>query len=203
MPATPIYALPSPAPAEPADVPTDMQELAARIEAVFVPGTVAGQVPVWDNTAKKWVPASAPWGPQPNARAQRSTAVNITHAGNGLNVPFEAESWDTDNIWNAPNPERLTCKTPGKYQVAAAVGFSSNATGVRNIRLMKTLAAGGAPIAFNQCSVNGVGGGNFTIPTVSDLIDLALNDYVTVLAYQDSGVTLTLSGTLSMVLVST
>ena len=35
MPATPIYALPYPAAADPADVPLDMQELAERIEAVL------------------------------------------------------------------------------------------------------------------------------------------------------------------------
>lgn len=35
MPATPIYALPYPAPADLPDVPLDMQELADRVEAVF------------------------------------------------------------------------------------------------------------------------------------------------------------------------
>ena len=35
MPATPIYALPYPAPSDPADMPLDLQELADRIEAIL------------------------------------------------------------------------------------------------------------------------------------------------------------------------
>jgi len=55
MPATtPIYQLPYPVPADPADVPADLQALANRIEAAFTPGTVTGQVPVWDNATKTW-----------------------------------------------------------------------------------------------------------------------------------------------------
>lgn len=56
MPATPVYQLPYPAAADPADVPVDMQELADQIEAKIVPGTVSGQLPTWDNAAKKWNP---------------------------------------------------------------------------------------------------------------------------------------------------
>lgn len=58
MPATPVYQLPYPAAADPADVPLDMQELADAIEAKIGPGTAAGQIPIWDNTAKKWVAGS-------------------------------------------------------------------------------------------------------------------------------------------------
>jgi len=57
--ATPIYALPYPVPADPADVPADLGALANRIEAVVGPGSTNGQIPVWDNAAKKWV-ATAP-----------------------------------------------------------------------------------------------------------------------------------------------
>ena len=41
MPTTPIYALPYPAAADPADVPLDMQELAERVEAVIGGATLA------------------------------------------------------------------------------------------------------------------------------------------------------------------
>jgi hypothetical protein len=56
MGATSVYQLPYPAATDPADVPTDLQELANRIEAAIVPGTANGQVPVWDNVAKTWKP---------------------------------------------------------------------------------------------------------------------------------------------------
>jgi hypothetical protein len=41
MPTTPIYALPYPAPGDPADVPIDMQELAERIEVAMAPWIIA------------------------------------------------------------------------------------------------------------------------------------------------------------------
>jgi hypothetical protein len=55
--ASAVYQLPYPEPGDPADVPTDLHELVDAIEAKIMPGTVGGQVPVWDNTAKKWAPA--------------------------------------------------------------------------------------------------------------------------------------------------
>jgi hypothetical protein len=58
--ATPVYQLPFPVPADPADVPADMQALANRIEAVIAPGSASGQIPIWDNAAHKWTPGTPP-----------------------------------------------------------------------------------------------------------------------------------------------
>jgi hypothetical protein len=58
--ASAVYQLPYPEPGDPADVPTDLHELADRLEAVFVPGTLAGQLPQWDNATKRWVPGGLP-----------------------------------------------------------------------------------------------------------------------------------------------
>ena len=77
MPATPIYVLPYPAASDPADVPLDMQELASRIEVVIGPGTANGQVPVWDNSTKKWVAGSV------------SGALSATPPAS----PFEGQLW--------------------------------------------------------------------------------------------------------------
>lgn len=60
MGSTPTYLLPYPELTDPADVPLDMKELADRLEAVFGPGSANGQVPVWDNAAKKWTAAVPP-----------------------------------------------------------------------------------------------------------------------------------------------
>ena len=57
---TPTYALPYPEATDPADVPTDIRELADRIEAVVGPGSASGQIPIWDNATKKWVASSPP-----------------------------------------------------------------------------------------------------------------------------------------------
>jgi hypothetical protein len=58
--ATTVYQLPYPVPADPADVPADMQALANRIEAVIAPGSASGQIPIWDNAAHKWTPGTPP-----------------------------------------------------------------------------------------------------------------------------------------------
>lgn len=87
MGATPIYALPYPAATDPADVPTDMQELADRIETVVGPGSASGQVPVWDNAAKKWTAGIASGGEL--GFAVTATVLN-TSAGAGAPATFIA-----------------------------------------------------------------------------------------------------------------
>jgi len=78
MPATPTYALPYPASTDPADVPADVKKLADRIEVVVGPGTANGQIPVWDNAAKKWVAAA-----RELAYAQIVANVSLTGSGQG------------------------------------------------------------------------------------------------------------------------
>ena len=81
MPATAVYQLPYPAPADPADVPLDMQELAERIEAAVGPGTLTGQIPVWDQTSKTWKPSTGLpyiWG-RTNQTFDSSGLTTITH----------------------------------------------------------------------------------------------------------------------------
>jgi hypothetical protein len=84
MGSTPIYALPFPEATDPADVPLDVRELAERLEAVVVPGVAAGQIPVWDNVAKRWVPKTplrgfvdSSWAPSLN----NGTATTYTQFG--------------------------------------------------------------------------------------------------------------------------
>jgi hypothetical protein len=57
MPTTPVYALPYPAQTDPADVPTDMQELAERIEAVFAPVVTALPGSPYAGQEVTWRPA--------------------------------------------------------------------------------------------------------------------------------------------------
>src|SRR5262245_36848294 len=84
--ATTVYALPYPVPTDPADVPADVQKLANRIEAVVGPGSANGQIPVWDNTNKKWV-ATAPAPPafvSPDLGYAETTATTtVSAAGEG------------------------------------------------------------------------------------------------------------------------
>jgi len=84
--ATPVYALPYPVPADPADVPADMGALANRIEAVLGPGSANGQVPVWDNAAKKWVAGSGSGELGYAELTTASIAVSSTTEGSPVDI---------------------------------------------------------------------------------------------------------------------
>ena len=116
------------------------------------------------------------------ARAFHSTTQSIpNNTSTALN--FNSERFDTDVIHdNATNNERLTCKTAGLYLITANIGFAANATGVRAILLQLN---GTTFIA----SINGPNNGASASRRleVSTLYQLAVNDFVTVLAFQDSG----------------
>jgi hypothetical protein len=55
-----------------------MQELAQRIEAVLVPGTASGQLPIWDNATKTWKPGSPVSPGQELAYAEATALVAVT-----------------------------------------------------------------------------------------------------------------------------
>lgn len=122
-----------------------------------------------------------------NARVYHNTtqAVNTsTHTA----LTFNSERYDTDTVHDtSTNPTRLTCKTPGKYDIKGAVSFPDNATGVRMayIRLNGTKILGVAEfMAVTTPSVA-------TACTLAGSWDMALNDYVELVVWQNSGSTLT------------
>jgi hypothetical protein len=104
MPTTPIYALPYPAPADPADVPLDMQELADRIEALLSPAS------------QPIVPAVHLYN-----SANYNVGLGVWHT-----VVFDTERYDTNNMHvTTPNPERITIQTPGLYSFTFNIGWAS------------------------------------------------------------------------------
>lgn len=110
-----------------------------------------------------------------------------TESGNGLHDCLVACS-------------RLTATVTGKWQVNACVEFTSNATGSRQIRLRKN-----GTTAYNYSMVPAANGQQTRV-CVNDLIDLAAGDYVEVIAFQDSGGTISFFastlGSFEMYLVS-
>jgi len=104
--------------------------------------------------------------------------TNDTHTVLSLN----SERFDTDTIHDtATNNSRLTCKTAGKYIISANAGFASNVTGER---ILDILLNGATVIGRHRADANGV---NITTIAVSTLYDLAVNDYIEMRAYQNSG----------------
>jgi hypothetical protein len=102
---------------------------------------------------------------------------------------FNAEQFDTDVIHDtATNNDRLTCKTAGKYLVYFTLEFAANATGQRYAYIRKN---GTSAMAYD---INVSAGA--TLPTTlghSRVLDLAVNDYVTIVVYQNSGAALNVS----------
>lgn len=107
-------------------------------------------------------------------------------------VPFNSESWDTDNMHdNSTNNSRLTATTAGKYQINGAIVWSTAAVvldaylalcknGVANVVAQVDTPA---PAADNPAQ------------TISMEVSLAAGDYVELFVAQNSGLNRSLIGT--------
>ena len=113
-----------------------------------------------------------------------SGAQSITH-NTVTPLTFDTELVDTESIHSTGvNPTRMTCVTAGRYLCTASVQIQSNATGERQLRILKN---GTADAIISVTPVSG----NVTRGTISVLLNLAASDYVEIAIFQSSGVTLT------------
>lgn len=118
----------------------------------------------------------------PAARVYNDANISATNA-DWTTLTFNSERFDTDTIHDtSTNSERLTCKTAGKYIIVGNAFFAANAGGdIRWIRIFynNTNNIGIAPGIDNVNSA--------AMMNVCTIYDLAVNDYVTLGVYQDSG----------------
>lgn len=71
---------------------------------------------------------------KPRVFVYRTTAHNIPNGGAYTAIQWNAKSYDTDSMWNsAVNTTRLTCNTPGEYDVNGFVVWPSDSTNYRHI----------------------------------------------------------------------
>lgn len=121
--------------------------------------------------------------PDVGARIRRSSVQSIPH-----NVPtdiiFDEARWDTNFHWNSAQPSRLYCKVAGKYLIGASVVFAYNTTGDRQI----SINAGTAGVIAQNYASAGVRGS-----TVSGVYTLAVNQFIRLTVFQNSGVALYVS----------
>ena len=99
-------------------------------------------------------------------------------------LAFDSEDYDTDDIHDTvTNNSRLTCKTAGKYLIAACIPYSTNGTGYRgawiDLNGSVTLTLARIPAVTSS----GIG----TYVFIMTVYDLSVNDYVVLKAKQDSG----------------
>lgn len=109
-----------------------------------------------------------------------TTQTATTSVEKTLNA--DTETYDSDVMHSTvSNTSRLTCKTAGRFDFTAAISFASNATGYRSLLFAKN---GGTATTIAQVGAFS-GAGVFLSGTISYV--LAVNDYVEVVAWQNSG----------------
>jgi len=127
--------------------------------------------------------------PVPMVQARASVAQGVNNNA-WTNLILGTEDLDTDNQHDpAVKPNRLTCKFPGWYLVfAGAQAGTLNASGSRLIDVRKNendTAQGGTStlVTFSLPAT----ADTFAAGSASGLVQLALNEYISMQFYQSSG----------------
>lgn len=124
----------------------------------------------------------------PQAYAYRTAVFGIANAAFAV-VQLDLELYDTDAIHDlAVNNSRLTCKTSGAYELCGGVEWASNATGYR----MVGFAVNGINPPLLGADSRMAVSGNTTCQSVAHQLRLGVNDYVELVVFQTSGVSLNL-----------
>jgi hypothetical protein len=117
-------------------------------------------------------------------------------------LTWDQESFDTDTLHSTSvNTSRITAAATGKYLVTAAVTFAANATGYRQVKIVKN-----GVTDYAIATALNLGAADTPGVTVSDIVDLAASDYVEIAVAQNSGGALNVAvagTTASMVLLGT
>ncbi|KKM85101.1 hypothetical protein LCGC14_1292470 [marine sediment metagenome] len=104
-------------------------------------------------------------------------------------VDWDAETWDPFGMHEGvTNPDRITITIPGKYLVICQLTWTPNVTGIRWVQINKNASTRLAQLVEQDETASWETMQNFCI-----IVDLALNDYVKVMAQQDSGSPLTIT----------
>ena len=127
----------------------------------------------------------------PSARVYNDADIGISH--NTLTaLTFNSERWDTDEIHSTvSNTGRLTCKTAGLHGIYGHIRFAPNVSGSRIISIRLN---GTDVIAHQRVSAIPASGDETSISIYTEYV-LAVNDYVELLVFHNSGTTLSVTYT--------
>jgi hypothetical protein len=104
-------------------------------------------------------------------------------------LSFATERYDTDNLFSATFPTRLTAQTPGKYLITAHIAFAA----AQARKEVKLRVNGGIDIAQHTRQSNGVAQpAHVSLATV---YALSAGQYVELLAWHEHGAALNVLGT--------
>lgn len=138
-------------------------------------------------------PILAAWGDQirtnqeffidpPGCSVYNSSAQSLAN-NTGTVLTANSENFDNDSMHSTSvNTSRITIQTAGRYLVIAAVSFSANSTGNRQVNFKKN----GSGVAGGSLLDNSGASNSTAIVQVQSLV-LAASDYVEVEATQRSG----------------
>ncbi len=143
-----------------------------------LPGPLAAQEPVTRQYFEDNLPAG---GYTEGARVHHSLDQSIPD-DTATRLSFDSERYDTDAIHLIlTNNSRLTCKTAGIYLIVAQASFYPGSAGERYISVAMN---GGTDLASQEWKVPYPG---WCMMHVSTIYDLAVNDYVELVVFQNSG----------------
>ena len=136
----------------------------------------------------------------PMCKATRTTNLSIA-SGAETEMTFPTEDFDTDGMHDtATNTGRITINTAGIYLVQIRIATS--------VAMTSTTAAFYAEIKKNGSAIGRLfnmpfyfNGNSTVVMTGSDFQDLAVNDYLQVFIYQDTGTAKNMQGSMSAVWV--
>lgn len=118
------------------------------------------------------------------ARVYHTADQNVPNDTHTI-LAFNSEAYDTDTIHdNVIFNSRLTCKTAGKYLIVANVLWHSEASGMRYLRFNLN------GVTYIAVLIDSPIVASYFVQSFSTIFELAVNDYVELDVYQDSGVLL-------------
>lgn len=117
----------------------------------------------------------------PSARVYNNANISIPN-NIATALTFNSERWDTDGIHSTvTNTGRMTCVTPALYAIFGHIQFAANATGIRSI----FIRLNGTTIIGSQ--LNHQSSAAIAELSIATHYVLAVNDYVELMVYQNSG----------------
>ena len=175
---TPTFALPFPEATDPADVPTDMQQLAQAVED-SIGEPLDARIDVVEA--------------RPACRVTRAAVQSIPNAADTALI------WDTVRhdeagaaaLWAAGQPTRLTCKEAGLYTIRGNQLWVPNASGFRWLYIFLNGIPGGATNQIARMAQAGNATENAL--AVETSWPMIVGDYVELVVQQTSGVALNIS----------
>lgn len=131
---------------------------------------------------------------RPVFRARRAAAQSIGTASE-TTIQWDTEDFDTQNGHDlVTNPTRYVVQKAGYYQIGGGCGWSSNATGRRGVFWRKNGTTMDGTAAWWVPGING----NYAVSGRAIVQQFAVNDFIEMAVFQESGVSLNTAAGASM-----